>query len=113
MEYFNCENNPLSAKNLENLTSEQFAKLVEGIKEQKIRINSFKGTILMDLLEYAQKLASQGNNPQSQNAHKLQELIQGNSPKTTNKQNKNSNTTPLLVGGLVIFGIAAVAIGYL
>ena len=66
----------------------------------------------MDLLEYAQKLASQGNNPQSQNAHKLQELIQGNSAKVPKKQSDNSNNAPLLVGGLVIFGILAVAIGY-
>src|SRR3954451_7158117 len=65
LEYLNCENNPLSAKNLDNLTSEQFGKLVQGIKDKKIRINSFKGTILIDLLEYAQKLVSQGNNNQS------------------------------------------------
>ena len=40
LEYLNCENNPLSAKNLDNLTSEQFGKLVQGIKDKKIRINS-------------------------------------------------------------------------
>src|SRR4051794_3848030 len=28
LEYLNCENNPLSAKNLNKLTSEQFGKLV-------------------------------------------------------------------------------------
>jgi hypothetical protein len=40
LEYLNCENNPLSAKNLANLTNEQFNKLVQGIKNKKIRINS-------------------------------------------------------------------------
>jgi len=40
LEYLNCENNPLSAKNLDNLSSEQFGKLVQGIKDEKIRINS-------------------------------------------------------------------------
>ena len=40
LEYLNCENNPLSAKNLENLSSEQFGKLVQGIKDKKIKINS-------------------------------------------------------------------------
>ena len=40
LEYLNCENNPLSAKNLENLTSEQFGKLVQGIRDKKIKINS-------------------------------------------------------------------------
>ena len=112
LEYLNCENNPLSAKNLENLTSEQFGKLVQGIKEKKIRINSFKGTILMDLLEYAQKLVAKGDNNQTQNAHYLQTLISSNSPaKSDNKQ--LGNNTPLLVGGLVVFGISVLAIGYL
>jgi hypothetical protein len=66
----------------------------------------------MDLLEYAQKLVSQGNNNQQQNAQYLQTLIQqGSSPVKDNKQ--PNNNTPLLVGGLVVFGISAVAIGYL
>jgi len=112
LEYLNCENNPLSAKNLENLTSEQFGKLVQGIKDKKIKINSFKGTILMDLLEYAQKLVAKGDNNQSQNAQYLQTLIQhGNSPVKDNKQ--PGNNTHLLIGGLVVFGISAVVIGYL
>jgi len=111
LEYLNCENNPLSAKNLDNLSSEQFGKLVKGIKDKKIKINSFKGTILMDLLEYAQKLVAKGDNNQTQNAQYLQTLIQhGNSPVKDNKQ--PSNNTPLLIGGLVIFGISALAIGY-
>jgi len=112
LEYLNCENNPLSAKNLDNLTSEQFGKLVQGIKNKKIKINSFKGTILMDLLEYAQKLVAKGDNNQSQNAQYLQTLIQkGSSPvKPDNKQ--PGNNAPLLIGGLVIFGISVLAIGY-
>ena len=112
LEYLNCENNPLSAKNLDNLSSEQFGKLVKGIKDKKIKINSFKGTILMDLLEYAQKLVAKGDNNQTQNAQYLQTLIQhGNSPVKDNKQ--PSNNTPLLVGELVIFGVATLMIGYL
>ncbi|CAG8777921.1 555_t:CDS:2, partial [Ambispora leptoticha] len=82
LEYLNCENNPLSAKNLDNLTSEQFGKLVQGIKDKKIRINIAKG-----------------NNQQQQNAQYLQSLIQqGSSPVKNN--NQPSNNTPLLVGGL-------------
>src|SRR6266511_2739592 len=113
LEYINCENNPLSAKNLDNLTSEQFGKLVQGIKDKKIRINSFKGTILLDLLEYAQKLVAKGNNNQQQNAQYLQALVkQENSPvQPDNKQ--PSNNTPFLIGGLVVFGVATLAIGYL
>jgi len=40
LEYLNCENNPLSAKNLDKLSSKQFGKLVKGIKDKKIKINS-------------------------------------------------------------------------
>jgi len=66
----------------------------------------------MDLLEYAQKLVAKGDNNQTQNAQYLQTLIQqGDSPVKDNKQ--PNNNTPLLVGGLVIFGITVLAIGYL
>jgi len=66
----------------------------------------------MDLLEYAQKLVAKGDNNQTQNAHYLQTLISSNSPtKSDNKQSVNN--TPLLVGGLVIFGVSALVIGYL
>jgi hypothetical protein len=112
LEYINCENNPLSAKNLDNLSSEQFSKLVKGIKDKKIKINSWKGTVLMDLLEYAQKLVANGNNQQQQNAHYLQTLVSGNSGKEAEKHSNNSNT-PLLIGGLFLALILAVAIGYL
>src|SRR3954469_17006817 len=103
LEKINLQNNPISAKNLNNLTNEQFAKLVNGIKDQKIRINSFKGTLLMDLLTYAQQLTTSGNNQQKQNAQYLQTLIQ-HSPVKTN-DNQPNNNTPLLIGGIVILVI--------
>jgi len=112
LDYLNCENNPLSAKNLDNLTSGQFGKLVNGIKDKKIRINSFKGTILMDLLEYAQKLVSQGNNNQQQNAQYLQTLIQQGSSPVKPDNNQAGNNSPLLIGGLIVFGISVLAISY-
>jgi len=66
----------------------------------------------MDLLEYAQKLVVKGDNNQTQNAQYLQTLISSNSPaKSDNKQ--PGNNTRLLIGGLVVFGISAVVIGYL
>ncbi|CAG8745164.1 14629_t:CDS:2 [Gigaspora margarita] len=109
LEKINLGGNPLKAKNLDNLSAEQFAKLVNDIKNQKIRINSFKGTVLMDLLEYAQELISQGNQ-QQQNAQYLQTLIQGGSPAKTDDGKKPGNNTPLLIGGLVVFGLVAVAV---
>lgn len=100
----NLQNNPLSAKNLDKLSNEQFAKLVNRIKQQKIKIHSFKGTILMDLLDHARKLTANGNN---QHAYQLQALIQGKQPEDS------SSKASSLVGWLVIFGILAAVIGYL
>ena len=110
LEYLNCENNPLSAKNLNKLTSEQFNKLVKGIKDKKIKINSWKGTILIDLLEYAQQLIKQGKN--TENAYKLQAILQ-NSSIEPNKGENNSKSTPLVIGGIILVGLALVGIGYL
>jgi hypothetical protein len=112
LEKINLTANPLSAKNLNNLSSEQFSNLITKIRDGKIKINSFRGTIIMDLLAYAQQLSQQGNNQQQQNAQYLQTLIQGSSVKTE-KQPDNSNNTLLLVGGLAVAVISAVAIGYL
>jgi hypothetical protein len=69
----------------------------------------------VDLLEYAQKLVANGNSNQSQNSQYLQTLIQqGNSSVKSDSDNKQtSDNTPLLMGGLVIFGVMALAIGYL
>jgi Leucine-rich repeat (LRR) protein len=44
LESLNIENNPVKVKNLNNLTSEQFSKLVNGIKEKKFRVISWQGT---------------------------------------------------------------------
>jgi len=102
----------LSAKNLDNLTSEQFEKLVQGFKDKKIKINSFKGTILMDLLEYSQKLIKNGNSSQQQQAHQLQAILQNNSTET-NKGKNNSKHTPLITGGAVAIVIGSALVGYL
>jgi len=40
LQSLNIENNPVKAKNLTSLTSAQFGKLVQGIKDKKIKVNS-------------------------------------------------------------------------
>lgn len=109
LKWLNLENNPLSAKNLNKLTGEQFGKLVEGIKNKQIRINSYKGTVLMDLLEYTQQLIKNGDNSQRQQAYQLQAILQSGSVK--NEQPNNSKL-PLIIGGVAVVGLA-VMVGYL
>jgi hypothetical protein len=43
----------------------------------------------------------------------LQTLIQQENSPTNSDNKKPSNNTPLLIGGLVVFGVATLAIGYL
>jgi hypothetical protein len=54
-------------------------------------------------------LANQGQ--PEYNAH-LRTLTQINQPAQTNQDQKKGNNAPLLIGGLVIFGISVLAIGY-
>lgn len=124
LESMNIENNPVKTKNLNNLSSEQFGKLVQGIKEKKFRVVSWQGTVLMDLLEYAKELVARGNTNHSSHVVHLQSLIKEQpsevkteiQPKTTLKNSQiptqNSNNVYLLVGGLTLFGLAILAIGY-
>lgn len=111
LKYLNLERNPLVAKNLENLSSEQLNKLAEGMKSKKIRISLNQGSILTDLLDYTQKLIKKGNN--TQQAQQLQAAIQGKNSIHPNKENNNSKLAPyLIVGGLVLTMGLILAIGY-
>ena len=56
MDSINLENNPLSGSNLEQLNNQQFSQLVELVETKKLKINSWKGTFLPDLLKYAKQL---------------------------------------------------------
>jgi uncharacterized protein YjbI with pentapeptide repeats len=108
LKYLNLDRNPLSAKNLENLTSEQLEKLAEGMKSKQIRISINQGTMMADLLEYTQKLIKKGGNTGS--AHKLQAILQNGSVK--NEQQSNNSKLPWVIGGVAVVSLALV-IGYL
>jgi len=57
----NLSNNPLTGKNLEKLDSQQFSRLVQLVETGKIKINSWKGTFLVDLLKYTERLIIAGH----------------------------------------------------
>ena len=107
----NCGNNPVRAKNLNNLTNEQFSKIIEGLKDKSIQVNSYKGTVLMDLLEYTQHLIKNGDNSQKQQAHKLQAIIQ-DSGSVKNEQQSNNSKLPWVIGGVGMISLA-IMVGYL
>ncbi|WP_172575371.1 leucine-rich repeat domain-containing protein [endosymbiont GvMRE of Glomus versiforme] len=119
----NISKNPASAKNLNNLTSEQFSKIIEGIKTKQIQLNCWKGTVLMDLLVHAKELVGRGNTNQQTQAHMsyLQEIVsQPQKTEVKEKTTDNNQISPknshvntyLLVGGLILFGLAVLGIGY-
>ena len=117
LEQINLENNPVKTKNLNNLTSEQFSKLVNGIKQKKFRVISWQGTVLMDLLDYAQQLVARGNTSHNAQVVQLRKLVKQETPQkeVDAKQNEipvQGSNTFYLVGGLMLFGLAVLAIGY-
>ena len=61
LESINLENNPLSGSNLEQLNNQQFSQLVELVETKKLKINSWKGTFLLDLLKYAKQLKEENS----------------------------------------------------
>jgi hypothetical protein len=110
LKYLNLDRNPLSAKNLENLSSEQLEKLADGLKSKQIRISLGQGTVLADLLEYTQKLIKKGGNSTG-SAHKLQAILQ-NSPVKSEQEPNKIGYAPLIIGGLAVVSLALV-VGYL
>lgn len=111
LKYLNLERNPLSAKNLENLTSKQLEKLAEGMKSKQIRISAGQGTILADLLEYTQKLIKKGDGSSS-SAHKLQAILQSGPVRNSEQEPNKMGYTPLIIGGVAVVSLALV-VGYL
>jgi len=57
----NLSNNPLSGKSLEKLNRQQFSQLVQFVETGKVKINSWRGTFLVDLLKYTEKLITTNN----------------------------------------------------
>jgi len=125
LESLNIENNPVKVKNLSNLTSLQFTRLVQGIKDKKFRVVSWQGTILMDLLEYAQRLVARGSSShnsqlvylQTLTTQKPKEIKAEVKPKTEQNNSqiptKNPHTnTYLLIGGLFLLLGSFLTIGY-
>ncbi|CFW93252.1 Leucine rich repeat protein of unknown function [endosymbiont DhMRE of Dentiscutata heterogama] len=56
LQSINLENNPLNLSKLEDLDDEQLSQLVELVETKKLKINSWKGTPLLDLLRQIKKL---------------------------------------------------------
>src|SRR5207248_669364 len=113
------ENNPVKTKNLNNLTSSQFSKLVQGIKEKKFRVVSWQGTILMDLLEYAQRLVVRGNTTHNSHMVYLKSLtieepskLEAETRPKTEQTNSKSPNIYLLIGGLVLLLGSVLVLGY-
>jgi len=107
LKYLNLDYNPLSMKNLSNLTSPQLEKLVEGMKNKKIRISVSKGAVLADLLEYTKELIKKGEN--KENAHKLQAILQSGS--VNNETQPTNSKLPWVIGGVLVVGLALI-VGY-
>ncbi|MCE8162775.1 MAG: hypothetical protein I3273_01600 [Candidatus Moeniiplasma glomeromycotorum] len=108
LKLLNLDYNPLSAKNLTNLTDKQLEKLVEGMKSGKIRFRTSQGTIQSDLWEYVRELVSKGRSSQ---ANKLEAVIQQSSVVKPSKKTDKFPVVPLIIG-IVLLVSLVLAIGY-
>jgi len=106
----NLSNNPLSGRNLGQINSEQFAQLVESVKSKKLKINSWRGSLLMDLLEYAQILFKHTqplSNHRQQNCEQSQLRIAENQQNTCHNLSVRANNflTQKSISALVMIAI--------
>jgi hypothetical protein len=94
----NLSNNPLTGKSLEKLDHQQFSRLVQLAEVGKIKINSWKGTFLVDLLKYTEKLITARRASSQGRQMLLAENFysEPNSLKTNNFFLLGSLTVPLL-----------------
>jgi len=94
----NLSNNPLTGKSLEKLDRQQFSRLVQLVETGKIKINSWKGTFLVDLLKYTEKLITARRASSQGRQMLLAENFysEPNSLKTNNFFLLGSLTVPLL-----------------
>jgi hypothetical protein len=60
----NLSNNPLAGRSLERLDRQQFSRFVQLIETGKIKISSLKGTFLVDLLKYTERLVTSSQSRQ-------------------------------------------------
>ena len=113
LQTLNLENNPISAKNLQKLTNEQINSFCEKIKEKKFKVNSYKGTILPDLLFYLQTLIKGGDKSHHGHAHYLESLISRQTPTNTTQPSTSSAGAVLLAtGGIILAFLLVFLVGY-
>jgi len=110
LQALNIENNPVKAKNIEKITSEQVSSLVEKIKEKKFKVNSYRGTILIDLLFHIRDLIKHGDNSQAQNSYFLQTLLHQENSRSDNQAGSPTSATWIIGGGLIF--LLALFVGY-
>ena len=107
LQSLNLENNPVKAINLEKLTLEQIGKLTERIRDRKWRVNSYRGTILADLLFYIQSLINKGERSES-----LKRSLEVLTSLTEHKTQAPSQPTNWWVlSGLGVVAVVGVALG--
>jgi len=108
LKMLNLDNNPLSLKDFNKLSSEQLNSLVNKIESKQIKINTWKGTLTLDLLKALQELkvkeSSSNSNNNGSNSQFNQQDISADY-KLTEKPNQGNNNLLLIliiVGSLLI-----------
>lgn len=68
LKIINLDNNPLNNSDLANLSYQQITFLVNVVEDKKLKINSWRGNLLLDLLKCVRQLREQLDNLQQSQA---------------------------------------------
>lgn len=119
LQSINLENNPLGV-NFTSLNDIQFLQLVNSVEEKKVKINSWKGTLLLDLLKHTKQLreivSSNHTNSCLQPLTKIKHFkLQTQEIKPIDLNKQLNRTQPVnLISSLVFFGnLILLVTGYL
>src|SRR5205814_7953304 len=97
LKMLNLDNNPLSLKNLDQLSVEQLNSVVKKIEQKEIKINTWRGTIALDLLKALHELKVKENNNNNQNLQSNQQNITADCQAAVKPNQLNNNNNLLLL----------------
>jgi hypothetical protein len=100
----NLDNNPLSLTNLDQLSAEKLSFLVEKVEKKKIKISSWKGSVITDLLKIIQKLKENNTSRSQTYSQNSQQLSEPNKQQLPEKPTNNFGLLIPLVGISLITG---------
>ena len=100
----NLDNNPLSLNNLNQLAPNQMTFLVDNVENKQIKISSWKGTVITDLLKQIQELKTQLAGTNTTHHHEIPLQQQVNYQQSSAKPSNNFGLLISVISGSLLIG---------